>query len=419
MSYCIGGNETASWISPHNWEKTIDYLQGRGLRVGGGGGAPASVAASPSGRILHVEARIESSGVSAVDSVRRVVRAIASPGTAPTDTHLVGRDAAGNVLGDVAMAGLVSDNHPTPAVLQLSGELPAANVARVDVVRGGAVIASRSRSANAPTVTVTAPRRGAVVGQRSQVTVSWRSADADGGARTAEVDYSGNGGRTWSSVYAGGDAGRAQLPSRLLFGSRAARVRVRIGDGFNETEAVSGVFRARGAAPLVAVSAPEDGTTLRADATLSMAGTAEDDRGRFLAGGSLRWFLGTRRVGTGRTASVAGLPAGVRRLRLVARDATGRTASDFVRVRILAVRPLPLRLVVPRVLSRAARSLSVRIAPTVPSRITGAGIDQLLAARALRTLRVAVVPGRRTLIVRLRLRAGRFSTPLRIVVPRR
>jgi hypothetical protein len=419
MSYCIGGNETASWISPHNWEKTIDYLQGRGLRAGGGGGAPASVAAAPAGRILHVEARLESSGVAAVDSVRHVSRAVTTPGAVATDTHLVGRDAAGNVLGDVAMTGLVSDNHPTPAFLELAGELPAANLARVDVVRAGSVIATRSRSANAPTVRLTAPRQGAVVGRGAQVTVSWRSADAEGDARTAEVDYSGNGGRTWANVYAGGDAGRARVPSRLLFGSRAARVRVRLGDGFNETEAISGVFRARGAPPVVGILSPLGGATLRADATLSMTGSGEDDRGRFLAGGSLRWFLGARRIGTGRTASASGLPAGVRRLRLVARDSTGRTAATSVRVRVLAVRPLPLRLVVPRSLSRRARALTLRIAPTIPSRLTGAGVNRQLAARVLRSVRIAVTPGRRALVVRLRLRAGRLSTPLRIVVPRR
>ena len=63
---------------------------------------------------------------------------------------------------------------------------------------------------------------------------------------------------------------------------------------------------------------------IAADAALYLSGTAYDDSGRALAGERLRWLAGKRVLGSGRTLTVLGLPAGAQPLRLEARDGLGR-----------------------------------------------------------------------------------------------
>jgi hypothetical protein len=142
-----------------------------------------------------------------------------------------------------------------------------------------------------------------------------------------------------------------------------------------------------------------------------------------LTGGSLRWMLGRRLLGTGSQVTVAGLPAGAQRIRLVARDRFGRTASASVLVRLGASRPVFLTLRIPAKISRHARSLRLTIASSVPARlvIRGAGsrAQQFAVGRASRRVFVHVRPGASALRLSLSLSAAGRSTSTTELVTRK
>jgi hypothetical protein len=246
--------------------------------------------------------------------------------------------------------------------------------------------------------------------------VSWRAADADGDALRASIDYSADGGRTWRAVASDLGGRSVRLPARALSASRTARLRVRINDGFDTTIAVSGTFRARGAAPRVRIVTR--GQSMGADAVLLLEGSAFDDAGRPLTGRRLRWFAGRRLLGTGERLAAQGLPASTRAIRLVATDATGRSAQTQVRIRVTPVKPQFLVFEAPPSVDRRARRLGQRVAATVPAELRIAG-RRFRLSRSARRITLPIRAGRSTLQQRYSLIAGRRSATGALSIPRK
>jgi hypothetical protein len=206
---------------------------------------------------------------------------------------------------------------------------------------------------------VLSPRLGQQV--RRGLVVRWKASDPDHDALYATVDYSPDGGRTWTSVYQGANPGRVRIPARSLAGSRHARIRVGVNDGFNEPHARSAAFRVDGTRPAPRIVSPQHGEALRANGRTVLTGAALDDRHRELRGRALSWYAGHRRLGHGRSLAVR-LPAGRTVLRLVAVDRAGRRGVARLRVRVSRPALRLWRISYPRSLPRGARRLPVRIA---------------------------------------------------------
>jgi YVTN family beta-propeller protein len=363
MSYCAG--EGNAWLSPRNWNHTMDTLRRyRPLRAA----TPAArAAAAPrafawgvvgpnGGRVVRVAARRPGADI---------------PASVPdSPIRLRSLDRAGNVLEDVGVAvdpltAHVDGAHGGTFVAAAS---PAART--VELVRGGTVLDRLDRS-RPPHVRLLAPRRGARVRTHGTLVVRWRTRDPDGDPRhaipvEASVDYSSDAGRTWSSVYQGPDRGRAAIAGSTLQHSRRARVRVTINDGFNETHRRSRAFRADGAAPKVRIIVPVTNGQLRPGARSLLVGSAFDDHSHRLRGRALSWYAGRKRLGTGEKLVVR-LPAGRYPLRLRARDRSGRTGTARLRVRVQAE---PLRIVkisYPTRIARRTRKLTVTIRTSAPA----------------------------------------------------
>lgn len=129
---------------------------------------------------------------------------------------------------------------------------------------------------------------------------------------------------------------------------------------------------------------------------------ASYDERRRLGERGLQWFLGKRRIARGRRASVTGLPAGRRRLKVVARGAEGRKASASVLVRVVAVQPRLIRLIAPEKINRRARSVALRVAANVSARLTASG-RRYAVGRRVRKIRVPVRRGAGPLSLRVKL----------------
>jgi hypothetical protein len=424
MSYCASGADTASpltlnpspsWGSTHNWNAVMESFR-------------YHAADQPSARALASSARrpsLEVNGflfhdgtasITAVTPLRASSRALPDSGV-----ELVGLDAAGHEVtsAPLRLDAIHVDGEVPP--VGLSGVIPAAGVARVEIVNSaGSVLATVSESAHAPTVAV----RGIPAAHGAGTTIRWRAHDADGGALLAAVDYSANGGRRYRRIWIGPSNGRVRLPSRYLSRSAHARVEVTVNDGFRSATARSRLFGAPGAAPTVTILSPARGARSPDDAPLLLSGQAFDDAGKLLGGKRLRWFLGARLLGTGAQISPTALPAGRRRVVLVARDRFGRTGRASVLVTLRAARPLFLVLSAPKRVKPSARSMKLKVRSSLDAqlgvRTAARGKAQRFAvSRRLRTLRIRISKGSKSLELHLALSAGGLTRTATVSVPRR
>jgi hypothetical protein len=227
------------------------------------------------------------------------------------------------------------------------------------LVHDGRVLDRLSRS-RSPAVKLRSPGRGTRVGSKGELTVRWQASDPDGDALNATIDFSADNGRTWRTVYDGPSMGRASLPGSFLAGSKRARIRLGISDGFSQRRATSRPFVAQGTRPRVQILSPQTAALVRSGERTLLTGSAFDDLDRQLPGKALTWFAGKKRLGSGRQLRVR-LPLGARRLALVARDRTGRKGTSRLPLRVEAPRLRIVDLDVPLKVSRKARTVTVQI----------------------------------------------------------
>lgn len=404
MSYC-GGGEPSTWVSPRTWDRAVAFRAPAQPRV-----APrAAMQARQSGRSVRVVATVRGEVVTPV-----LARPSRSGPTAagPGPYALVARDAAGGALGTFGVrATPLTEGGGT----LLEGWVPA-GAASVDVVVNGRARATLRQSRSAPTVRILSPSRGNRVGSRATVTVRYRARDADGDRLEAGVEYSSDGGRTWSGVALGAADGTAAIPSRLLPASSRARVRVRVRDGFREAVATSAPFTSLGAPPQVTISSPVRGDRVAAGGALTLTGTAFDDAGRALRGRALTWRAGRRVLGHGPELALSrGLPAGRAAISLEARDARGRRARAATRLTVIPARPVFLRLTPPRTVSATARRVTVTLAASVPSVLRVGGVRRDVDQRTSR-ITVPIRAGRGPLRLTFELRSGPRRTRVPVVI---
>ncbi|MDP8908758.1 MAG: hypothetical protein M3N47_06495 [Chloroflexota bacterium] len=417
MSYCA--SDDRSWISPRNWRRFV-------------GAVPKATNKDkdpPEPPIWKQPIQVSGYASAASIAITDVTRApsLNDPPAGGSGFRLVARDASGRIVSQVPMTADAPYVHGDQMTF-LHGEIPAATVERAQRSAGGIAslaVASGTRasvpllrSPQRPKVRLLTPRRSDRVGRRQTTVVRWRASDADGDPMTASLDYSADDGRRWRSVFAGPNRNRATLQSRLLSRSRRARLRLRVNDGFNETVVMSKRFRALGGRPSVAITSPGRGNRLRQDAAAYLRGYAFDDALRPLRGRRLTWFVGRNRIGHGERLSVTGLPAGRRRIRLTARDGSGRRTTASVAVRITAVKPLFLVLKGPERLGRRARKVRLRVAASIPATLLVRG-QRFGVNRRARSVIVEVPASRRKLTLRLQLRSGRRNNRATLRIARR
>jgi hypothetical protein len=359
MSYCApNAPETTTWLSARNWNRAFRTLADYETRVAAAAADRASSAAA-SGPAFAVGVVGSSGG--------RIVRIVqphgpeAIPAPVPASPlHLMAFDAAGHQLENIGVAiqGVTFAGAPA-AGGTFVGPVPR-GAAAVELVRDGSMLDRKARN-RPPSVRLLAPTRRTRTRVGGRLTVRWSASDPDADPLNATVDYSSDGGRSWSTVFDGQSTGSATVPNSFLARSRRARIRLFVNDGFNEAEALSAPFTAAGTVPVATIVSPRAAQAARAGEPTQLIGGAFDDRHQRLRGRALTWFAGSRRLGNGERLS-ATLPAGRITLRLLARDQTGRTGTARLALRVA---PVPVRLLAlsyPEDVSHRSRTVTVRAA---------------------------------------------------------
>ena len=412
MSYCAA--DSSAWLSPRNWNAVVAKIKSpgkaslRAAHAGAAAGTPGS---------LHVSAYTADGGPLTLSDVSPGADNAAPPGDPSSALTAVVRNAGGAVIASAPLS--VEQTH-VPKTRGVAAFL-AANVPgglagqSLALVANGQVLATRVRSANAPKVALVSPRRGQRVRGDRDLVVRWQATDADHDALTSRVDYSIDNGRTWDTVSSGIAGTSVGVPGALLAGASRARVRVVVNDGWNETAVVSAPFLALGSPPHVTITDPAHPARIADDGQLALTGQAADDRRRDLTGRSLTWFVGRRKVGSGATLSVTDLPPGAQTVRLVARDASGRTGSARQRITVKAVAPTFLHLDAPRKVSKRARAVTLTIASSLKARFTS-GRTTAAVGRKAGPVRVAIKAGQA--VIRVTLRAHGKTTKAVVTLKR-
>ena len=403
------------WISPRGWNELVRRFSVTTPQTNLPGIGRALVRAAATSRVVRVWASDAGDTLRITKLAPMPDRGERAPGSSPYVVEVRGAD--GGVL---ASAPMTMSDLPDSDSVALTASIDVPDGATRLVVRHGDRLVEQAISSAAPRLRLTAsPSAGERI-TTGAIKIAWTARDPDqrGEQLSIRLEYSSDAGRHWTTLLVGpADRGRAELPRMLLRGSTQARARLTVHDGLNAMTVMTPVFRVDPVPPQVTITEPARTVTIKADNSVYLAGTAVAPGGGQVAARRLVWFDGTRRLGTGASIQPSGLKPGTHRIALRV-TAGGRTGSDAVKVRVVAVKPQFGHLLPPPSIGRNARSLKLEIASTVPATLVAGGKRFAVTTRT-RKVTVPVTRGRPgPFKLDLVLRAGRLATKRQIVLSR-
>jgi hypothetical protein len=324
MTYC--SNE---WVSDFTYEGIRNYLDGIGLAMAAG---PAMATATDFLAVMGM-ANMDSHTAS-LESAYVVSHETSLALPEPGDWSLALVDAGGADLATYPFEPeVLSDAEDSPGSPAVIAEvIPwVAGAARVEVRYGGSVLASRSASANAPTVALTAPAEGAEV-PAGPVEVTWAGADADGDALEYSLLYSRDGGTAWESLGTGLTGDGVTLNTNQLPGG-SVLLRVLVSDGLLSGQDTSGVINLPLHAPEVSIDQPNPGAVFFPTQPVALQGAAYDLEDGTLGDGAYAWSSDRDgELGNGASLNTAELSTGTHVITLSVTDSHGQAGSATVTI---------------------------------------------------------------------------------------
>ncbi len=355
------------WISRARYVEILDYLRTHAEHRPANGLASASQASPdpepPPGPRLLVAGVVSSTGGELTTVYQSVAKGRDSlPTTGPYS--IVVLDGSGNALVTREFSPQIAHSDGTDHFRVI---LPIVEGAvRIELRRGDTVLASRSASANAPTVHWTDPPEPRPLETAGTRNVSWTAVDGDNDTLTYVLQYSQDGGTTWRTIDSDIPDLAYPLDMANLEGTDKGRFRVLASDGFHTAVDESDrVFPVPNKAPHVAIEvpvAPAPGRTAlvaTAGNPINLQGAAFDSEDGSSAGDNLTWTSSRDGViASGGGIQWATASVGTHTVTLTARDASGASSTAQV---LIVVRPGPAGRGAPRVRSIRARSGRVEI----------------------------------------------------------
>jgi hypothetical protein len=195
--------------------------------------------------------------------------------------------------------------------------------------------ATRTVSANAPSVQVIGPNGGETF--TDTLPISWSGSDPDGDELAYTVQYSGDLGQTWRVLAANVLTTSITVDSSTLPGSLSESIiQVIASDGVRtDSDRSDGPFTLPPRSPLAAIHDPAPGAALPAGDPVTLRGAGYDPEDGQLDGSSLSWSVeGLGMVGNGKQVTLYDLAPGFHKATLTATDSNGKSGIDTVTFRI-------------------------------------------------------------------------------------
>ncbi len=208
------------------------------------------------------------------------------------------------------------------------------NTALVRLVISDTVVATRTVSANAPTVTVTAPNGGESLGTES--TITWTATDADGDELTYMVLYSADNGLSWQTLIANWQSTSLTVDTGAMPGSNQGRIRVIANDGVNTASDISDApFTVTEKPPVVHIISPVSDTRYERGQTVLLMAEAQDSDGHPIDANDYAWTSSLDgSLGAGESLVLDTLSPGVHILTVEVTDAGGMVGTAAVTITI-------------------------------------------------------------------------------------
>jgi hypothetical protein len=215
--------------------------------------------------------------------------------------------------------------------------------ARILLLHNGQVLASRAASAHTPTVTVTSPNGGEVLGGAS-ATVSWVADDSDGDPLDYVVQYSADAGTKWQTLATRWPSMTYKLNLDLLAGTDQGLLRILATDGFHTSQDQSdATFTVVKHAPQANIQSPENNSLYVGDQAIILEGSAYDSEDGLLSDATLSWSSnldGTLGIGHSLAVIASTLTEGTHTITLVAEDSDGQADTADITLQVYRERPI-------------------------------------------------------------------------------
>lgn len=339
MSYC-GGGPQGRWISQFTYEGVMGAFPSASVSQ--------LASASATGDFVIVRGTVDfSTDMATLQPASFLAGAtveLPAPGAyrvqllGGAGTELAGTDFQPIEMdADVEPGGI--DPPPTGLIL-VPVEKPVAPVARIAILHGGVLIGSADASPSPPTVSITAPADGAVLGG-TDVTFEWHMADPDGGAVFATVLYSADDGSSWNTLAVDQTDEALTMPRSAVAGSSTARIRVIVSDGVNTAQATSDRFEVANSGPTVDILSPLAGQVFSGVQAVVLEGVALD-REEGALDHAIAWSSSLDGLlGSGQSVALlaSDLSEGTHEITASATDAGGETGTDTITIRVFRIAP--------------------------------------------------------------------------------
>jgi Metallo-peptidase family M12B Reprolysin-like len=328
--------ESEGWISPVNYEYLVGQI------CSGGAAAAEATTQSPAAADTLLVTGIVSNTTPAAGSLEPLYRFT----TVPTYTLPVGseycvnlRDAANTQLGQYCFNQDFAVDSGTPAGAMPFGMVvpypPLLN--RVELVQGATVLASRVKSTNSPTVTVTSPNAAGLTLSGNQ-NITWTGSDLDGNPLTYNILYSRDNGATWVGIGSGITGTTYNLDFSGLAGTIGAggKIKVMVSDGFNSAEDISdNPFTIGNKPPVAAIISPPPGAAFTTGPKVVLEGAGMDLENGSLGDSALSWLSSIDgALGAGQLVEVS-LSPGVHTITLTATDSDGVSGVASIQITVV------------------------------------------------------------------------------------
>jgi len=264
-----------------------------------------------------------------IDHVALIQQSASVPLPEPGSWTIALVDASNNDLATYPFEpDVLSDAEESPGTPAIISEVVpwSAGTVRVEIRYGGQVLASRSASANPPTVTITAPAAGSTL-PNGPFTVTWTGSDPDGDALSYSLFYSNDGGTSWQPVAAGLTGTSVELDASQLPGG-SGMLRIVASDGFLSAQDTTGAFSVPLHAPTAEIVLPEEGQVFFPTQQIVFEATGYDLEDGTLGDEAFTWSSSIDGVlGTGATLSTSELTTGDHVITLTVTDSDGQSSQ--------------------------------------------------------------------------------------------